>query len=1067
MRKCPICGEENPDRARFCMACTAPLASASPRDVRKTVTIVFSDLKGSTDLGEALDPESLRTVVSMYFDRMSAVLEMHGATVEKFIGDAVMAVFGLPRAHEDDALRAVRAAAEMRVALDELNRDLERRWGIRLTNRTGVNTGEVVAGDSGMGQRLVTGDVVNTAARLEQNAGGGETLLGARTYQLVRDHVDVHPAGLLDLKGKAEPVPAYRLVGITDSDGAFANSGNVPMVGRRRELMSLHAALDEAVRERRCVGAWVVGEPGVGKSRLLLELERTSRDRVRIARGRCPAYGRGITFFALQEIVACAVEAETGHVGHSPESVTAWLERWLGGRLSADGPAARVGLALGITSDPFPLEEVFWGIRTLLTRLADDRPLLVVVEDIHWAEPTFLDLLDFLEQTITGSPMLLVCSARPDIFETRSDRSDSRLTVTVDALAAEDVGQLIEQRIRSTPLQAPLQQRIREASGGNPLFIEQFLAMIDGATTEHAHTSSADQDALPVPPSISALLTARLDGLPADERAVIELASIPGQVFRRAAVRALCERPLRAEVDQSLASLSRKMLVQLQPGGTGDGPGTFIFNHVLIRDCAYGGMLKRRRAGLHERFADWLRAGRNELPSDAEELLGYHLETAVGYWRELGDLDARTAPLAREAGRLLASAGRRALARGDVGAAARWLRRAVDMWPPGDVERLPATIELGAALREGGEYAEAAVLLEQAIAEAKTTDEVGLECRAVVERVEVGMKVDAPGWADRAMPESQRLIPLLEAAGDDLGLAKIWRMISWVHGEHGSLAGWDEASHRSIAHARRAGNRLEEVEVLAGLAINQVYGPAHAEAGLERCKALAESVKGNRRAEAFVLTHIAELQAMLSLFDAARETARQAIETFEDIGAFAHALEARSVAAAVELADGATTKAEELLLEIYTSRETRAASESLPWRHDLELANVRCEQGRHADALELAERATKNRLPHPPAYALAVKARALAGTGEITAGMACAREAVALAANDDDVVLRGTVWMSLGEILRLNGSHAEATQALTNALEIWKAKGHVVMEHRARRELTAQATGSCAGNGEQ
>ncbi|HEX9235839.1 MAG TPA: adenylate/guanylate cyclase domain-containing protein, partial [Actinomycetota bacterium] len=306
MQVCPNCGEQNPDRFRLCGFCGAELAPAElAEEVRKTVSVVFCDLKGSTSLGEKLDTESLREILNRYFREMKAVLERHGGTVEKFIGDAVMAVFGLPRLHEDDALRAVRAAFEMREALQRVNEELEARWGVRLENRTGVNTGEVVAGDVASGQRLVTGDVINVAARLEQAAPALEILIGEATYRLVKDAVDVERVEPLELKGKSERVPAYRLLAVSQEEG-LARRMNAPMVGRATELSVLTWALETAIEDRNCQLVTVFAPAGVGKSRLLQEFRRSARGRATVVRGRCLPYGDGITFWPLAEVTRAA-----------------------------------------------------------------------------------------------------------------------------------------------------------------------------------------------------------------------------------------------------------------------------------------------------------------------------------------------------------------------------------------------------------------------------------------------------------------------------------------------------------------------------------------------------------------------------------------------------------------------------------------------------------------------------------------------------------------------------------------------------------------------------------------
>ena len=368
-----------------------------PVENRRIVTIVFSDLKGSTALGEQLDPEAVREVLARYFDAMRAELERHGGTIEKFIGDAVMAVFGLDAVHEDDALRAVRAAAGMGAALEDLNDELEARYGVRLANRTGVNTGEVVAGDPTAGQRLVTGDTVNTTARLEQAAPENQVLLGPVTYALVRDAVEAEPVEPLVLKGKAEPVPAWRLVRVRAAADGRARREDTPLVGRAAELAALRGALAGAVATRAARLVVLTGDAGVGKSRLVRELIADVEGSALALRGRCLSYGEGITFWPIGEIVRAAA-------GIDEEDAPAAARAKLLAIAPDRDVAARVASIVGLSSATAPLPEVFWGVRRLLEELARRQPLVVVIDDVHWAEPALLDLLDHLLGAAEDAP---------------------------------------------------------------------------------------------------------------------------------------------------------------------------------------------------------------------------------------------------------------------------------------------------------------------------------------------------------------------------------------------------------------------------------------------------------------------------------------------------------------------------------------------------------------------------------------------------------------------------------------------------------------------------------------
>src|SRR6516162_7619672 len=370
VQTCPSCGEENPDRFRLCGYCgSALVAQPPPQEVRKTVTIVFCDLKGSTELGDRLDSEALREVLALYFSAMKPVLEGHGGMIEKYIGDAIMAVFGLPRMHEDDAQRAVRAAARMREALAELNVTLRDEFGVTLENRTGVNTGEVVTGDTGASQRLATGDTVNVAARLEQAAPAGEVLIGESTYRLVRDAVEVVPVEPLTLKGKPEPVPAYRLLSVIEGRRS-TTPADLPLVGRVNEIAALDAEFRRSVAERESRLVTLLGEAGVGKTRLIEEFVRSIADEASVLRGRCLSYGDGITFFPLAEVLrqAAGIVPED-----SEEDARIKLKACFGEEL-ADA-TSRIESGMGLSQGSYGQDELFWAVRVALKELAHRRPL--------------------------------------------------------------------------------------------------------------------------------------------------------------------------------------------------------------------------------------------------------------------------------------------------------------------------------------------------------------------------------------------------------------------------------------------------------------------------------------------------------------------------------------------------------------------------------------------------------------------------------------------------------------------------------------------------------------------
>ena len=558
MKVCAACGVENPDIARFCLACGTQLAEARPpQETRKVVTIVFSDLKGSTSLGEALDSEALREVMTRYFDAMRGELERHGGVIEKFIGDAVMAVFGLPRLHEDDALRAVRAASGMQAALEELNDELQRVYGVQLANRTGVNTGEVVAGDPSTGQRLVTGDAVNVAARLEQAAGEREVLLGELTYRLVRDSVDVQEVEPLTLKGKSEPVPAYQLVRVKDAGVEVRRAA--PLVGRERELDALEAIFAEVVETSSARLATLVADAGVGKSRLTAEFLDRIADRAVWLRGRCLPYGDGITFWPLAEALKAAagiVNEDTA--GSAIEKLSALTDS------AGEGVTDRLAAMIGIRPEPFAMEELAWAMRRYLEHTAADRPVALVVEDVHWAEPSLLELIEQLVQAIHDAPVLVLCPARPALVDANPDWGigERATRLEVQPLGDEASRAMVESLLGGATLDPEVCDRIVAAAEGNPLFAEQLLRMlVDEGVLERENGSwlaTGELSELHVPPTIQALLAARLDTLASAERSVIEPASVVGYVFSDAAVSALAPPDVSQRVASELTALAEK-----------------------------------------------------------------------------------------------------------------------------------------------------------------------------------------------------------------------------------------------------------------------------------------------------------------------------------------------------------------------------------------------------------------------------------------------------------------------------------------------------------------------------
>lgn len=680
------------------------------------MTVLFCDLSGSTSLGERLDSESLRRMLGIYFSTMEAIIERHGGTVEKFIGDAIMAVFGLPTVREDDALRAARSAIEMQTALSDLNDDLEPRWGVRLCVRTGVNTGEVVAGDPARGHGFVTGDAVNVAARLEQAARGDEILIGESTHRLVRGAVRVEEVEPLTLKGKAHPVRAFRLLEVDLPLDEPQRWLDAPLVGRERELSLLRKAFDRCVAQRKCALVLVQGAAGVGKSRLTTEFLARLAAEASTGRGRCLPYGEGITFWPLAEVLKRAAGI-TGD--EAQEAALDKIARLLPEDEDAPTIVQRLADVLGWGKEASHPVEIFWAVRRLLEALAADRPLVLVFDDVQWGEPTFLELLEHLAISSRTVPILIVVLARPELLEVRPGLADVAATeIAVGPLSGAESRVLIEKLLAEAEVPAAVAERVSAVAEGNPLFVEELLRMLveEGHLKREGERWSAvgELSVMAATPTIQALIAARLDRLSPAERAVVERASVVGKLFWPSAVRELSPPEERPDVDGHLEALGRKQL--LLPDGTRfAGEEALAFSHMLVREVAYQGMLKEARADLHTRCAAWLEQAAGERATEYEEIIGYHLEQAFRYLSELHVADEPTRQLAVRAVARLESGGARALARGDMPAAVNLLERASSLLPHEHPERQDIALKLGIALAGTGQLTRVKSLLTERV----------------------------------------------------------------------------------------------------------------------------------------------------------------------------------------------------------------------------------------------------------------------------------------------------------------------------------------------------------------
>jgi class 3 adenylate cyclase/tetratricopeptide (TPR) repeat protein len=1054
---CPNCGEENPDRFRICGLCGTKLApDVVAEEVRKTVSIVFCDLKGSTALGEKLDPESLREVLNVYFNEMKTVLEHHGGRVEKYIGDAVMAVFGLPRAHEDDALRAVRAAADMQRALSRVNDQLEARWDVRLNNRTGVFTGEVVAGDVTTGQRLVTGDAVNTAARLEQNAPTNEVLIGDPTYRLVKAAVEVEEVEPLELKGKAERTPAYRLVSITRDEGVVRRL-DVPMVGREKELRVLQEALERAIEERSAQIVTVFAPAGVGKSRLLQELISTSAGRAAAYRGRCLSYGDGITFWPLAEMVREA----SGVSDEGPREARAKIVALLGDERS--DVEERLAAAIGLSEATFPVQETFWAARTFLETLARERPVIAIIEDIHWAEQSFLDLLAFVRDSVHDAPILLICSSRPELLEEGREwtqEHDNARTVTLEPLSDEESSLVVENLLGQAALDEAAKARIIHAAEGNPLFVEQMLSMLvdDGVIRrdeEGRWVLVGDVGALTIPPSINALLTARLDRLGPAERAVVERGAVIGHQFFGGAVSELVPEGVRDQVDQCLDGLIRKELIRPTESVIA-GEEAYQFLHILIREAAYHGVLKRTRAVIHEGFVDWAERVDPDRAVEFAEIRGYHLEEAFLILAQLGPLDMQGKQVGLRGAQYLSSAGKRALARGDMHAAANLLQRAGNLLPERHPGRPRLQLDAGEALIEVGEFILAEASLAGAQEGAGKLELPGLGTTAGLVRQQMHFMTEGKGTEEELIRDAQAAIPMLERLDDHEGLARAYRLLWIVHATASRNRDAERAALKTMEHARLAGDHVMETRFSTSLAFAALYGPTQVREAIERCRQVLIDATGDRKAEALTLVVLARLEGMEGAFVDARDKYGRSRASLDELGWKLHAALTSLVSGPLEMSAGDLARAEDELVQDYEALQKMGERNYIATTAAF-LAEAKYRQGLFGEAEGLSAVSQEIAAPDDAATQAmwrGVGAKVLARAGRMEEAESLVREAVTVIDRTDDLNLQGDTRLDLSEVLALAGRRDDAALAREEAAALFERKGNTVSAARAKTQLS-------------
>jgi tetratricopeptide (TPR) repeat protein len=943
----------------------------------------------------------------------------------------------------------------MQLALARLNEELERNFGTPIEARIGVNTGEIVVGESVTGQQVVTGDTANVAARLEQAAPSMGVYIGGSTYRLVRDAVEVEVVPPLELKGKAEPVPAYRLLAVRGTDEGVARRVDTPLVGRTAELEALQAAYRRAVDGQRCHAVTLIGDAGVGKSRLIREFIARVGDEPRVVRGRALSYGEGITFWPLAEIVRDAAGIDID------APAQAALDK-LHALVGDPEVVTRLASAIGLTDEPLPVSELTWGARRFFEILAADRPVVAIVDDIHWAEPTFLDLLEHLTDHLEDGRVLILATARHDLLDARPEWGHTACTslVTLEGLSGEEAGTVVSNLLGEAGIPRALKERIVRASGGNPLFVEQLLSMLtDEGRIQRTNGSwhlIGDLGDFAVPPTIQALLAARLDRLDREEHAVLDPAAVIGVEFPTPAVTDLSPAVIQHQVGSLLESMTAKQMMR----PTGSVIVGYRFSHQLVRDTAYQSMLKRSRSQLHERYAEWLTVHEADRVGEVEEVIGYHLEQAYLYLLGLGPVDDHGRTIGERAAELLVLSGRRAFAREDMHAAVGLLRRAVALQPVDSADRHATQLLLAEALDETGDYGPATEVLDEVEASAgASADERSAACARLLRlRVELST-APGPDWATRALAEADRLAPRFAELGDLPGRTLAWRVRYVVHATTGQLGAAAGDAEQIIALATEAGDERQRLRGISNLAIALTYGPTPSGEAADRLAALRTEVGRDRMTSIVVTAALGQLMAMRNEPAVARARFEEAQEAAAELGQPVFAAQLALDGAEILLRAGDPAAAQAVLEDAARVFESVGDTYYLASVAGM-LGRAELEQGQLAAASASAERAAA--LSASDDVDAQARWRGLRSAILVTQGrpddaVRLAQEAVDLSEQGDLPLIAALALGDLAVALGAAGRTGPAAEARDRALALYDAKGDQASADRLRRRLASES----------
>jgi len=1013
----------------------SPVAAATGAPLaRRPVTVVCVLLRVASGSGIELDPEAYEVVSEQSVSGLTAILERYGGKLAASANERLTGVFGAASVHEDDALRAVRATLEARSMFTTETAVLLRRYGVSLACRFGVATGEALVGGSVPLESA--GSAGAQAMALAEAAEPGQILIGGQTQELAAAAIETESAGpdrfiLRSAQAAVRPL-APRL--------------DAPLVNRNEELRQLEAACAVASQERVTTLVTVIGEAGQGKTRLVYEIERRLGQRVNVLTGRCLPYGEGITFWPLREVIR---QATGGH--DSPERIKALLD----GQPDAPEIAARLSLALGPGNQGrLDAAEIFWAARRLLEALARARPLVVVFEDLHWAEATFLDLVESLVVQPGRSPVALVCVARPELLELRpawAAGTERAISIELTPLAEDFAAELLDSLAEDQRIPPSTRARLLETAAGNPLYLEQLAVSLS--------EQEGSQIRPVLPPTIQALLGARLQRLGPGASSVLACAAIIGKDFGAQPVRELLPPEARDPLGRNLQTLVAKGFVQYEPSDRRPGE-EYSFRHILIHEAAYRAIPKSLRAELHHRFADWLEHVLWKSAAKRPEILGYHLEQSVRYLSELRPAEAQSSPLPRRAAVHLEAGGRAAYDRGDALAAVNLFTRAAALLPGDDAVLGRLYTSLGAALTEAGRLGEARATLEDAQRIAAAHGDRGQCAHAQAQALLLGLKLE-PNQAAR---EIARVVPELRSefarSHDELGLCQTLQLEAAMHWNHARSAAAEEAWQHAAEYARRVNDRSQLTEILGWLASAALWGPTPAPAGIRRCEGYLDETGDHPSGQAEILLHMAGLYAMQDEAAIADATLSRAKALLDTLGPTMTAAVTEPAAFIAMLAGDPVAAEMHLRLE-YESLSRMGDKGFLATTAALLAKAIAAQgQGRYAEAvqlIEISQEAAAGEDLSAQIIGQGLSGRILADRGRHGEALELASSAVALAASTDLLSQHADALLDLAHVLAAADRAPDAHAAATQALDLYQRKGNLPGARESLAHLTQYA----------